>query len=1246
MGSPARTTDARTRLGRRLWRSVLAPIGWSALLLGASAEVVEHTGLLRGWATAALARRLGLEAGSIRVADVAVSWTRRAVRLERVELGPGRDDLRLEDAELILAWSPRDGLHVERITVGGGRVRFGHELATWLRERLPAATDGPRAADLRPVVPELALRAIELSIAGEDGRESPAGDVWLSVADGPEGLRLSGRWRPVAGPAEGGVALNGRVTDSGVLELSAGARGWTLDGAWPPFAAGDAPWARWRPRGRLDLDATGRFALSGASPPELDVVLRLREGALVVPVEGATEVELEGVALDARAGLEAGADGAPWSLGAWRVLVEGEATCLGAPLAAGLRVGMWAQRDNLADGWIRVPRLELGGPVAELIERVDALAELDAMLAPRGELGLSLGFAVPEGWRAERDGLAGIGQALVVRAEGKTSVAYVGQQNPAQGGARNHGFPLRAEAVAGHVTYVHRPGAIRPERLGIHAVHGVAGGEPVTASGSLSRRMGQARDARGRPPIRQIFHLAVHGDGVRVDDELGAAFQGLSGVHGCERLWETYAPTGGRLGFDLRFDHRPESEQLATTLAIQLDGVGCRWEPLPVPVEDASGDLLLVVDDAGGGAFTLRAQARTSAARGRVLVNGRAEHAGGEELACFDARVEGLNLRSSDLRAILEERQPTLSRTLEEIGPKGWVDLQVTHVQPEGEPGWNWVEATTCEEGCQFQVRAFPMETRKVQARVALAMEADEERGRLDPRARVLVAGEWADAAQGIPLYGTLTADPGRPSALSVVGAGVDLSNQGLLATLAGALGARDADVSRLQMVGHADFAFDRTFPGGAAAREPSDGVVELYARLESLGIGGVDLLRDLDGPVRYRERDRVWTGDRLRAELGRTPVDVSDLSIRREDDDWVLETGLSARELPIDREHLRYFLDPHALRALLEDFEAGGWFDLEGGRVRLRASAAGETSLGLTGKLSLHDVFVRIGLPIAVRSAERIDLELVYENGRARAWAQVPDFDGAVAGRRLEGARMQLTYVDPRLTIEAFRGQFEGGQLRSLATPGSTSSGFFAVDLEAPFPFSLAAQMDDVDVGKLLRGLFRSDFANEGLVDTELRLVGDLGRLTEIHGDGQFVISDTSLWAIPVFQAVFAQLGFDTTAVFSSMQSRFAIEDGVIDMAEISVKSDLLSLVGSGRLDFDGSLDHELQVRYGLIDRLGPLTRLLYQIQNSLLRISIRGDFSRPEVVVGGLFSQFFRRSSKERRLPLPELSPLPPRF
>jgi len=289
--------------------------------------------------------------------------------------------------------------------------------------------------------------------------------------------------------------------------------------------------------------------------------------------------------------------------------------------------------------------------------------------------------------------------------------------------------------------------------------------------------------------------------------------------------------------------------------------------------------------------------------------------------------------------------------------------------------------------------------------------------------------------------------------------------------------------------------------------------------------------------------------------------------------------------------------------------------------------------------------MYIDIGLPLSITQAS-VDIEsLVLEGGHVRAWATAEHLDGKIADRELTDAHMTLTYIEPHLSVLDLDGGFDRGRLRNLATRGSSGPAF-SIDLQDPFPFGVAVRLVDVDVARVLRGLFESDFASKGRLSAELRLFGSLDRITGIRGDGLLRLDESTLWSIPVMRDLFSQLGFDNTAVFDSMRTRFRIANGKMHMREMQVESPLLSLVGEGTLDFDGRLHHDLQVRYGLVDKLGPLTRLVYFIQNNLLSVAIRGDMSRPQVVLQGVLSFFQRLKHAGRDLPLPGFSPLPERF
>ena len=116
---------------------------------------------------------------------------------------------------------------------------------------------------------------------------------------------------------------------------------------------------------------------------------------------------------------------------------------------------------------------------------------------------------------------------------------------------------------------------------------------------------------------------------------------------------------------------------------------------------------------------------------------------------------------------------------------------------------------------------------------------------------------------------------------------------------------------------------------------------------------------------------------------------------------------------------------------------------------------------------------------------------------------------------------------------------------------------------------------------------------------------------------------------------------------VFDEIHFDYRIDDGAIQMKEINLRSPLLQLVGEGSLGMEGDLNHQLEVHYSIVDKIAPLRRLFYLIQNIFVSVSISGDLSRPIVRLNnGIFSLFRRDPEIRASLPLPGLSPLPRRF
>jgi hypothetical protein len=507
--------------------------------------------------------------------------------------------------------------------------------------------------------------------------------------------------------------------------------------------------------------------------------------------------------------------------------------------------------------------------------------------------------------------------------------------------------------------------------------------------------------------------------------------------------------------------------------------------------------------------------------------------------------------------------------------------------------------------------------------------------------------GFWEEEGPRIPFCAQATVDASGFE-MEVLGAGIPLRDGAVLSRLS-RLGREPGTESgsgleSLGLGGELDF---RARLSGSTAVQENEvsSLIELHPRNARLDLEERPFLAGIHG--RLLLADGRLSGPRLRAILGRTAVELRNLSLVPSSEGGALETEVETSDLPLDAMHLSSFLPEELLRSLIDDLRWRGKMDVEHGRLRASWSAQEPPRVSFRGDLRVSDFFVQVGLPLAVRSALAPGVELIYENGKVRAWGELSDLYAQMDGRRLDDASMVASFIQPRLVVERFDGRFEGGRLSSLGTEaGSGTGGCLTLNLEPPYPFGLSIETIGVDLEGLLRGLFNSDFANQGKLRGRLRLNGETEDLGRMRGQGYVELSETSLWSIPVFQALFSQLGFDSTAVFDQMRCSFQVEDGRVRMRNMRAESPLLRLVGEGSLGFDGSLDHDLEVRYALVDQLGPVTRLLYWIQRSLLRVSIRGDMERPKVVLKGLLPTFFDLGSAGRELPVPRFSELPSRF
>jgi hypothetical protein len=1186
------------------WSLVLL-CGWIAFLLLALLLGAEATGLMTSIARSATRTVLGERPISMEHAGVRLFPARLVIH--ELVVGQAPERIRIDELELEWSLDFEQGFQITGATARGGSAELGR---AWLKERSSQGVCGPELQSIADL--PLRVEGLELVLASHRWGRLPLGrlDARGSFQNG-DLLRFEGRLRPRFSP-DG--TRTSELYFSGQYAAAAQGLDIELEGAALPLSLAYLPEGQllehlraWQPRGMLDL--TGRLSMHAgvrarvrAQVQDADIVLARGMQRLTV-----SSLELD-LALESEE-LAAALDPQRWT---------GNALFRGAWEGAQLRGTAELRAGRLA-AQLAAESIPLDERIVELAGSGEHLREIWRGFAPRGSANLLAGID----WPLELDAERGLRVALEFDPAGKTGMTYLGWP---EDGRREEGFPLPADEVSGKVVFAREPGTLRPIRTGLIDLCARTPAGNVRCDGLVNSH---AIDA---PPFLPGYgaselDLAIESAALSLGEPIYAALRGLEPSVEAASTWLPFDPRGGTLAARFRLVRMVDMPFAAIELATQLKGVEARWEELPLPVRGIDGELRVHSDGKGAVAVAFEADAELERARALHIAanlhsDPRSARGSADECMHVRVRADELALQGADA-ARLRTQIPAVAEALEESGARGTLDLLYVRERAGHAASPHSVLELRPRE-TQLVPRAMPLELTGLAGRVLLELP---DEGAVRVRAVPLLA-RWKQTAR-------IALDGEFDGTLRILAAGLDAGAPELNEQLQHRLGDTP---SAVRLAG----AFDLE-----AALEPArpDALrIRAQLRRNSLEAGEQLVFEALEGRLDWAE-GRL-RGQNLRASLAGSALEVRDLQAGAADGGWELRMQLAAQDLLLDRAHLAGILDASTLDTLLGELALQGRVEIDSADLRLAGGADRSTRLEFSGDITPADTTLELGLPLRIGTARARIEQLILEDEQLRVRARIDELYGDIAGRLLGPASFRLSYVEPLLLIEDLDASLEGGRLLPIGGEQHMSGASFAITLLAPYDFQLGISLRDVEVGGLLRGLFDSEFATKGRLNAELRLEGNTEQLMELEGSGSLRVRDSRLWSIPVFRALFSQLGLDSTVVFENMQSRLRIADGRIVLTDMSVESPILQLVGSrGTLDFDGALSFDLELRYALIDRLGPFTRLFYSIQNRLMSVEIRGDMARPFVDLKNPITGLFR-GRRHRALPLPGLSPLPTRF
>jgi hypothetical protein len=325
--------------------------------------------------------------------------------------------------------------------------------------------------------------------------------------------------------------------------------------------------------------------------------------------------------------------------------------------------------------------------------------------------------------------------------------------------------------------------------------------------------------------------------------------------------------------------------------------------------------------------------------------------------------------------------------------------------------------------------------------------------------------------------------------------------------------------------------------------------------------------------------------------------------------DDLVDLEALDATGLPLDGT-LKEAL-PEDIRWLLEDLKLGGLASFHS-NVKLRTGGQKEFTLDLRLTKGTIDVEPRF---------EDLEgtIQLVGVLGE-KPMVQGPLFlnRATIWGKRVTDLAASLLMHGRKLTFSNIKGTAYGGVVSGKSV---------TIDVDTKEFFGTLFTADRLDLGEWVKDTAAfSTKAVAGKVTLEVRdLTGRTEDAGTLKGKGQLQIRDALLWDIPVFLSLF-QLNFDNLFAsrnqFEAGAVEFEIAKRQFDVKHLAFTSESLSVVGSGRLGFDGRIRfflRPLSKRLVGIDFfiLNWAATFLSWFTGGITGVEVTGTFEKPETSI-----------------------------
>jgi len=137
------------------------------------------------------------------------------------------------------------------------------------------------------------------------------------------------------------------------------------------------------------------------------------------------------------------------------------------------------------------------------------------------------------------------------------------------------------------------------------------------------------------------------------------------------------------------------------------------------------------------------------------------------------------------------------------------------------------------------------------------------------------------------------------------------------------------------------------------------------------------------------------------------------------------------------------------------------------------------------------------------------------------------------------------------------------------------------------------------------------------GLLNGELFFQGNLHSSKTLTGKGHLLLKDGAIWQFPIFLALLDIFSLPSRPAFREGEINLGLFENQATITSLRFDSSVISISGSGTVDFDGNLELTLLTHFtsDLLPRIPLIDKVWNGLTQDLFSLSVRGTLAQPSV-------------------------------